>query len=188
LTGGISRVPVARQPSIRVDSGSILGRFWGSILARFWGWSVSRISVTLPRKYGLGRKNTTCGPVSGQRPQGYFRSWWKTKLLRTSVTRILPGPYSSLHLEVAEEFNGADPIHRDHDLPCFNVDGQVITDQRAMRAGVVPTGSALCEKLISQVPDRKIMAFCRQRDPRLQLRLCRLHRWPPRPLAGGAGF
>jgi hypothetical protein len=44
-------------------------------------------------------------------------------------------------------------------LPCFHVNGQAVTDQRAMRAGLIPKDTDLCDALAAREPFREIVAL-----------------------------
>lgn len=82
-----------------------------------------------------------------------------SRFTRPFVAKFLPGPDLSLQLAVAEGLDGAEPIHREHDLPSFHVDGQTVTDQRAMRSGVIPQDTQLCKALTTRDPLREIVGF-----------------------------
>lgn len=82
----------------------------------------------------------------------------RTGIIRPWILRWSPNGKLYLHLLVDEQYNGGYPINRDYELPTFRANGQTLTDQRAMRQGLVKPIAEHLVGLRTRYPHKELLA------------------------------
>ncbi len=83
----------------------------------------------------------------------------KMDITRPWILHCFPNGRLRLHLSVDEQHNGGYPINRDHDLPAFHANGDTVTDQRAMRYGLVKPAAEHLAELRTHYPGEEPLAY-----------------------------